>query len=116
MKALLKLLQKIKIRKKDKKDATEDDWGGALPYQRLRSQYADADTDTDHDEHEGYGFPEDEESVFDNFLIIGLCVFVGWLVYVRQFGAGNPGPVQPNANPADLLNPMPMPGPIQDQR
>lgn len=100
-------------KKKNKpKEENEDEWSDALPYQRLRTQHATGESDSD--DHEGYGFPEDEDSVFDNYLILGLCLFVGWLVYVRQFGVvDNPAANQPApaAAPAgNVPNPMPVPG------
>lgn len=43
---------------------------------------------------------------YDNYFLLALCLLVGWLVYVRQFGAGNNNNNnQNNANPP--VNPVP---------
>ncbi|KAI0236027.1 ERAD-associated protein, partial [Massospora cicadina] len=84
----------------------DDDWGGALPYERLRSQKP-GESIVDEYEASGYNLPDDDDDpMLNNILIIGLCVLVGWLVYQRQFGAN----AAPPAPPVAPLNPEPAAG------
>lgn len=72
----------------------EEDWSGALPYERLRSQKP-GESIVDEYEASGYNLPEDDDDpMLNNILIIVLCVLAGWLIYQRQFGA-NGAPAAP---------------------
>lgn len=92
-----------------KKPAEDDDWSGALPYERLRNQRS-GESIADEHEASGYNLPDDDDDpMLNNILILGLCILVGWLVYQRQFGMNDP-PAAPPAPPVAALNPDPAAG------
>jgi SEL1 protein len=91
-------------------DDNRPDWDIGEEGEHLTRQYDRHRRQNELDEEDGLyeggsGMDDEEYSeedeLVESLMILGLCVLVGWLVYVRQFRFQNPMPVQPAPAPDD---------------
>ncbi|KAG2194389.1 hypothetical protein INT47_006704 [Mucor saturninus] len=90
-------------RRKQKQKEAEEGWDIGqemehkykLKKQKEREENERLGQDTMDDPSFSDEFSEEDELI-ESLLILGLCILVGYLVYVRQFRFGNPRPPQPD--------------------
>lgn len=94
------------VKKRNRKEKEQDGWDDIgqemehkykLKKQKEREENERLGQDTMDDPYPLDDFSEEDE-LLESLLILGLCLLVGYLVYVRQFRFGNQRPQQPNQN------------------